>query len=280
MSNFIETLFHHNVVRLLRNDSPTDISPFVTSIIILNFIVLILGAFPSISSSYAQLFFWLDYMCVWVFLFEAMFKIKTFGWQQYIKSYLNKFDFVIVLASLPCIAAPIIATSDLSLVLLLRTARLIRFFKILQFVPNSEHLLKGIFRALKASIGVFTGLLFILIVASVSGTMMFGTIAPEIFGNPFLSAYSMFQVFTVEGWFEIPDLLISHNNSVLWAFFVRSYFISFVVIGGLIGLSILNAVFVDALVADNTDHLEEKIDKITQSIKNIERSLSDQNRQN
>lgn len=259
---------------MTRHKAPTDISNFVAGIIIVNFVVLIFEAFPVVREQFGTTLFWIDYFCVWVFLVEAISKIRSFGWKEYIGSYLNKFDFIIVVVSSPCIISPFIESGDFSLILLLRTARLIRFFKILKFIPNSEHLIQGILRALKASVGVFAGLFLLLAFASVSGTMMFGHIAPHIFGDPFTSAYSMFQVFTVEGWFEVPDQLISYRDSILWAFFVRSYFIVFVVVGGLIGLSILNAVFVDALVADNTDHLEEKMDKILEDIKTIQISLN------
>jgi len=54
-----------------------------------------------------------------------------------------------------------------------------------------------------------------------------------------------------------------------WA---RIYFISAVLIGGLLGLSLVNAVFIDEMTADNNKLLEKKIDDLSNEIKSL-RSL-------
>ena len=50
-------------------------------------------------------------------------------------------------------------------------------------------------------------------------TLLFRDIDPEHFGNPIASAYSVFQVFTVEGWNEIADGLVAKAEDS--AFFTR-----------------------------------------------------------
>ena len=38
---------------------------------------------------------------------------------------------------------------------------------------------------------------------SSSTTFLFGNAAPQYFGNPALSVYSIFRLFTIEGWYEM-----------------------------------------------------------------------------
>ena len=54
---------------------------------------------------------------------------------------------------------------------------------------------------------------------------------------------------------------------------VRIYFVLILILGGIIGLSLVNSIFVDAMVSDNNDELEaevkqlnEKIDLLTEEI--------------
>ena len=50
-----------------------------------------------------------------------------------------------------------------------------------------------------------TALLLINVILSLTATYIFHDEAPEEFGNPARSFYSMFRIFTVEGWHEFPD---------------------------------------------------------------------------
>lgn len=75
----------------------------------------------------------------------------------------------------------------------------------------------------------------------------------------------MFKVFTIEGWFEIPDD-VTQNLSPVSAFFTNVYFIFIVMSGGIFGLSLVNSIFVDAMVSDNNDILENKIQSLEEKI--------------
>lgn len=248
-----------------------SLSSFIALVIVANSIAIFVEAIPTVSDSTHLMFKWVDYLCAWIFLSEVYFKIQRFGWNSYIQKNWNRFDLTLVILSSPVLLMPVMNVGSFGVILTLRWARLIRLFKVLAFIPKREKLLGGIRRALKASISVFLGLAFLLIFASLSGTMAFGDVAPDLFGDPFTSAYSMFKIFTIEGWFEIPAMLVSTNDAWWWGFFVKAYFIIFVVVGGMIGLSMLNAVFVDALVEDNNEGIEERLDRIEEALRRIER---------
>lgn len=209
---------------------------------------------------------WVDYACVIYFIIETLLKVRQDGWRRYWSSAWNRFDFAIVLASAPVLLSPMLETTDLSIVLVLRMGRLFRLFRVMRFIPNREHLYRGVTRALKASIGVFLALVLINVVLSLGATQLFGEIAPEYFGNPALSSYSLFRVFTVEGWHEIPEAIAGKAPPML-AVLARVYFMGAVLVGGFLGVALANAVFVDEMTMDNNDDLEEKVDALTEEIR-------------
>jgi len=151
-------------------------------------------------------------------------------------------------------------------VLILRIGRLLRFFRIARFVPNQDHLWSGIKRALAASVGFIITLCIYNFILAIGAAYLFSEIDPVRFGDPLISIYTMFKVFTIEGWYEIPDT-IAANSTPLMGFIARTYFIFTVLTGGLIGLSIANAVFVDEMIMDNTNSLEDKINSFREEVK-------------
>lgn len=97
---------------------------------------------------------------------------------------------------------------------------------------------------------------------------LFKTIAPEFFATPTDAIYSIFRLFTIEGWYEIPDS-VAIQLSLAWARVTRVYFCVLLVLGGVIGLSLVNSVFVDAMVSDNNDDIKEKLDQLEFKIDKI-----------
>lgn len=250
---------------------------FVSDLIVVFFIVSNAVA-VFLSPVFPESNFWysvierVDLFCVIYFIIEAILKINRDSWKNYIKSGWNRFDFFIVIFSIPVLFEPFLDIHNFEIFLVLRLGRLFRLFRIMQFIPNLNHLTVGIVRALKASVAVLLAIIIINVIFALGGTIFFGDIVPEYFGNPFISVYSTFKVFTVEGWYEIPDLIAENTNSNFMAAWARIYFISAVLIGGLLGLSLANAVFIDEMTADNNKLLEKKIDDLSNEIKAL-RSL-------
>jgi voltage-gated sodium channel len=244
----------------------------VVSVILLYALTLFFDGFPTIhafSVANGHFLYWIEYACIIYFVVEAVLKISFYGFQRYWSSAWNKFDFIIVLFSLPSLLEPIDNLSGFQMVLALRMARLIRLFKLLRFIPHGPKIWAGVKRALQASIGVFLVLFFMNLLLAMGATILFGEHAPEYFGNPFLSIYSLFKVFTIEGWYEIPDTLAKRGGSDLWVLLVRGYFTISVLVGGILGLSLANAVFVDEMTADNTVKVEKMVLRLENDIKRL-----------
>ena len=115
--------------------------------------------------------------------------------------------------------------------------------------------------AVKASLIVAIGLIVLLLVFSIITTFLFGNIVPEYFSNPALSVYSIFRLFTIEGWYEMPEA-IAVNSGTGMAVFAKVYFSVLLFLGGIIGMSLVNSIFVDAMAADNNDEVLKKLEHL------------------
>ena len=264
----------------------------IMTVIIINSLLIFLLTFPEIRghSSFTILVI-LDELCLLYFLAEVSIKIKMKGFQEFWSRAWDRFDLILVIVTFPVLMqlfipdlmganngadAPVIKKIFTSFMLL----RLLRLMKLLKFIPNSEMLIQGLKRALKASIGVIMSLFILNLIFALGATILFGNIsgAEPYFGDPLNSMYTMFKIFTIEGWYEIPDQLIENiPEKTNWMIFlIRSYFIVSVGTGGLLGLSLANAIFVDEMTMDNNIKLEELISQLTEEIKDLKSQINSQ----
>ncbi len=246
----------------------------VMVVVLLNATVLTLAGFYEEGAPEKILFEWVDYGCVVYFVFEVILKIRHFGWRGYIASGWNKFDFLVTLFCVPILWSPFIANPyRLGLAPIFRTGRLFRLFRLLRFIPNADHMVVGIRRALRASVGVFLALLLANVILALTATYVFHDEAPEKFGNPALSFYSMFRIFTVEGWYEYPEALEGSGDHPAWLVGTRVFFMFSVLVCGMLGFSLANAVFLDEMTMDNTRFLESKVDDLNARIASLEEKI-------
>lgn len=214
----------------------------------------------------------IDTVFTLLFLFEALIKIHTQGFSRYWSEGWNRFDFIIVLLALPsCINIFGVVFPGTSILLSLRTMRAFKSFRLLKFIPNIDNLLNGIKLASKASFIVALGLIDLLLVFSIITTFLFGSSAPQYFGNPALSVYSIFRLFTIEGWYDMPEAIAS-NSGVAMAVFARIYFSCLLFLGGIIGMSLVNSIFVDAMAADNNDEVLDKLSEIEKKLNDMQKN--------
>lgn len=244
----------------------------VLAIIFLNAITIFLMYFPSLEN--IKWLLWLDHFFLLMFCLEAAIKIKALKWKQYIENKWNQFDFIIVVLSLPSFLESFVdLVPNSSLLLILRLFRLIRLVRFIRFVPHITMIMAGLARALKSSIFVLLALIFFNFMLSLITCHFFRGVAPEYFGNPLISAYSIFQLFTLEGWAEIPQLISERSDDDLFVGFARMYFVSVVLFGGIFGLSLANAIFVDEMTIDNTRKLEDKMDEMKKEMEELKNLL-------
>lgn len=245
--------------------------------IVLNAIIICALYFPEINTDENpnHLLINIDHFFVLIFLIEAIVKLAVLKPKGYFSDNWNLFDFIIVLSSIPSLLTfiPFFASHTYAVLTVLRLFRMIRLARFIKFIPRMSMIMAGLGRALKASVFVISVLVFLNFVLALFTCHFYGEIAPDHFGNPAISAYTIFQLFTVEGWNEIPALIADDTSNRFLAGLTRFYFVMIVLIGGIFGMSLANAVFVDEMTMDNNQELEEKIDKLGKEISEIKSLL-------
>ncbi|MEZ4773393.1 MAG: ion transporter [Bacteroidia bacterium] len=239
----------------------------VAMVISLNAVILFLLSFD-LKPDLMLLLEALDAVFLFYFLMEAVTKISMSGWRQYISSGWNKFDLAILIMSIPSFLLLFESNfPNFSILFVFRVIRMVRFFKFIKFIPNIQELIAGVRRAFHASIFVLLAFFIYSFVISLVSCRMFQGIAPDQFGDPLISFYNIFKIFTIEGWYEVPEELIKNSNmSPIGVFFTKLYFITIVISGGLFGLSIVNAIFVEEMVRDNNDNMVLQIEEINRKL--------------
>lgn len=250
--------------RLFLNDK------FIFGIILLNAILIFL-------QETGMNFWWinlLDALCTIIFLLEMGVKLHEFGWHPYWRDGWNRMDGTLVILSLPSLVFylfPSVAF-NLSVVLVLRLLRIFRFFRIFHLFPDFEQIVKNVRIAIRQSMSVFIGFGILLFAFALISCAMFKEAAPEYFGTPLESLYSVFRMCTIEGWYDIPNAVA--QQAPHWSIhLVRLYFVTILVSMGIIGMSIINSIFVDAMVSDNNNEVLKKLEEIERKLDNRDSAL-------
>ena len=218
----------------------------------------------------------LDTICTFIFLFEMIVKHKEYGVKGYWSDGWNRLDGSLVILSLPSVAALFVPNdmADLSFLMIFRLLRVLRFFRVLHFFPNFTKVIDGFKRAMRESYAILLSFLVIIIIFGLLNCSLFRDADPMHFGTPLRSIYAVFQICTVEGWYEIPNAIAEYYGiTTMAAEFVRLYFCFQLILGGIIGMSFINSIFVDAMVQDNNDEVSQKIDELQKTLDEIKRKL-------
>ncbi len=237
------------------------------TLVVINTITIFLGGYGIIP----RVFLWIDSLFTLVFLFEALVKIRAYGWKYYWDDNWNKFDFIVTILAIPSLINLFAETGLATNVLLsLRSLRIFKSFRLLKFIPNINGLLKGISLAIKASLIVSIAFAVLLLIISILSSTVFGKTAPDLFGDPGVSLFTIFRLFTGDGWSEIPSQ-IANNSSEFIGRLVRNVFAILFFLGGILGLSLVNSIFVDAMAGDNNDEVLRKLEELDRKLNEIKK---------
>lgn len=237
------------------------------ALVVINTITIFIGGYGKA----ARVFFWIDALFTLLFLIEALVKIRTYGWKNYWRENWNKFDFIITLIAVPSLLNIFVQTGfATSVILSLRSLRIFKSFRLLKFIPNINGLLKGIGLAMKASLIVSIAFAVLLLIISILSSTLFGKISPDLFGDPGVSLFTIFRLFTGDGWSEIPTQIADNSNEFIGRL-VRVVFAFLFFVGGILGLSLVNSIFVDAMAGDNNDEVLQKLDELEKKIDAIKK---------
>ncbi|MEH6408993.1 MAG: ion transporter [Hyphomonas sp.] len=230
---------------------------FITILIVINAAVLgILTYHASLPPGLVRALEVFDVAVTWLFATEILLKLVVYRF-QFFRSGWNWFDFVVIgVAMIP-------GSSAFSV---LRAMRVLRVLRLLHIVPVMKRITEALMKALPGMGAIFAVLALVTYVGAVMATNLFGdTSDPDVellFGDLPKSAYSLFQVMTMDGWrFEVVQKVIDDGNPYAWIFFIIFIFIASFAI-----LNLFIALVVDALASEQKALLEEGLEEIEEEI--------------
>ncbi|MCD8041744.1 MAG: ion transporter [Tannerellaceae bacterium] len=240
---------------------------FILVLIFLNSVLIFVQDFDGIPKFVS----YLDQFFTALFTVEMIIKIDYCGFRRYWQNNWNKFDFIVVLTALISLLVDLVDIHHilpLQYILILRVLRLFKSFRIFRFMPNIDNIIKGLQRAVKATYLITFTFIVLLVILSVLTCSIFKTLAPEYFATPLESLYSMFRLFSADSWYEVSDLITSRSTPAM-AVFTKIYFILLLFFASILGVSLINSIFVDAMVSNSSDRVEEKVNLINEKINTL-----------
>ena len=182
----------------------------ITSVIVINAIVLGLETSPKVMAVAGPLLLAIDSAALWVFTIEIGLKIWLYR-SRFFRGGWNIFDFAIVaIAWLP-------ATGPLSV---LRALRIIRVLRVVSLIPQMRAVVGALFKALPGMGSILAVLMLVFYIAAVMATKLFGESFPDWFGSIAASMFSLFQIMTLESWSMGIVRPVMEQHPGAWAFFV------------------------------------------------------------
>ncbi len=204
----------------------------ITGLIVLNAVTLGLETSPAAMETAGPVLLGLDRALLSVFVAEIVTKLVVYR-TRFHRDAWNVFDLVVVgLALLP-------TTGGLSV---LRGLRVLRTLRLISAVPSMRRVVGALLHAVPGMGSIVALLGVIFYVFSVMATKLFGATFPEWFGSVGSSAYTLFQIMTLESWSMgiVRPVMTAHPFA--WAFFVP-----FIVITAFMALNLFIGIIVDAM---------------------------------
>jgi voltage-gated sodium channel len=200
---------------------------FIIGVILFNAVILGLETSGPIMDRFGAAILFLDTLCLAVFVAELGLKLYARG-LRFFRSGWNLFDFVIIAIAL------VPAGQGLSV---LRALRILRVLRVISVAPSLRRVVEGFVSALPGMGSVFLLMAIIFYIGSVMATKLFGGLFPEWFGDLGNSAYTLFQIMTLESWSMgiVRPVMDAYPHA--WAFFVPFIMVTtFAVVNLLVGL--------------------------------------------
>ncbi len=183
---------------------------FITALIILNAITLGLETSNIIMMRYGPILQVFDQFVLYVFVAELLAKLIAYRHRFFVDPW-NIFDFIIVaIALMP-------STGALSV---MRALRILRVLRLISIVPTLRRVVGAFIEALPGMGSIFLLMGLVFYVFAVMATKLFKETFPDWFGTLGHSAYSLFQIMTLESWSMGIVRPIMEVHPWAWLFFV------------------------------------------------------------
>lgn len=229
---------------------------FIIGLILFNAVTLGLETDKQVMAQYGQIIGIIDRAILGVFVIEILLKFYAYR-LSFFKSGWNIFDLLIVAIAL------IPASGSFSV---LRALRILRVLRLLSVVPQMRRVITAIAYSIPGMMSVVSVLMVVFYVSAVLATKLFGVHPDpnmqEWFGTIGASAYTLFQIMTLESWSMGIVRPVMDLFPWAWAFFVP-----FIVITSFAVLNLFIGIIVDAMQASQTEPREKAKEEIKEFTK-------------
>ncbi|WP_420862322.1 ion transporter [Algirhabdus cladophorae] len=216
-------------------------------LIVINAIVLALETYPFIMDRYGPLLEAIDKAILWVFVAEVGARLAL-NPLAFWRDPWRVFDFLVVaIALLP-------ATGQLSI---LRALRILRVLRLVSAIPSMRRVVTGLLNALPGMGSIVLLLTIIYFVFAVLTTKLFGASFPDWFGSLTKSAYTLFQIMTLESWSMGIVRPVMDVYPTAWLIFIP-----FLIMTAFTVLNLFIGVIVDAMQSEHEDEAREARDQM------------------
>ena len=215
----------------------------VIALIIVNAITLGLETSDTAMAAAGTLLLALDRAILTVFVVEIILRLyvrRLAFWRDPWRV----FDFVVVAIAL------IPASGNLSV---LRAFRILRVLRLVSTVPSMRRVVQGLLHAVPGMGSIVLLLSLIFYVFSVMATKLYGETFPEWFGTIGASAYTLFQIMTLESWSMGIVRPVMEAYPVAWAFFLP-----FILATAFTVLNLFIGIIVDAMQSTHNEEAQEE----------------------
>ena len=253
---------------------------FILCLVIINSLLTVLKTNRILQTQYYITAF--EQCCLAIYIFEAI--IKIIGEKkEYFKDSWNKLDFLLIIISLTDYPLAYFSGRFLnyqSVVLSLQSLKTLKIFKVIKMF-KSLYIFQSLLTLLDSVASSFVEcvsslglLLIIMYFYAFVGFLLFKEISPNQFGDFSRAFFSMYQLCTLDDWFDVYNSVKEISTSSI------IFFISFIIIGSFIIMNYITAVLTDnacqATVRynENTNWMKKLIAKHNTLKKNEEKMMN------
>ena len=214
----------------------------VTTLILINAAILGLQTYDW-PDRVQQALTYADKAIIAVFVIEILLKLAVYRLRFFTSAW-NWFDFAVVAISV------VPAAGAFSV---LRALRVLRLFRLFSVVPEMRSVVEALARAIPGMGAIMLVLCVIFYVGAVMGAKLFSETHPQFFDNLGGSAFTLFQVMTLESWSMGVARPVIEQHPFAWIFFV-----GFIILTSFAVLNLFIAVIVDSMQSKHFDAETER----------------------
>ena len=232
---------------------------FIMAVIVFNAVTLGLDTLPFNADWFMQSLPLIDRVVVGIFLVELALKLVAYR-LRFFRSGWNWFDLIVILASV----LPMAGSFSV-----LRSLRILRAFRLFSVMPEMRKVVEALLRAIPGMGAVMAVLGLTFYVSAVMATKLYSETNPERFGTLGDTAFSLFQVMTLEGW--ATDLALPVMEFHPWAWL---FFLVFIVLTSFAILNLFIAIIVDSLQSKHFDAEEERDAEVGEDVVELQSEIA------